>query len=286
MIMHARLILASVILAPILALVGGTARADDLTPALDTAAYRATADEAFAKLLTVLPTRERAKLIGAYVAHDDDAADPVAQAACDDDGDGVVVVSDAMLRLLADVARATSFDEISGSRRVEEYAEYLARVQIPGRRLLPPPAGFYVAQTAGSSESERFREAVAFVVARETAHLVAGDLRCPHPTATREHGDHVWTEAERRKARETADVLYPGRAAERDGEATTWLVNGGRGEAGALGLLRFFATVEVQRTTNATRFEPTYLRTHPSANTRIMTVRGSAALARAKTSGR
>lgn len=286
MMMRARRFLTSWFLALVAVVVSRTARADDVTPALDTAAYRAVADEELGKLLAVLPARERSKLVGAYVVHDEDVADPTAQAACDDDGDGVVVLSDAMLRLLADVARAASFDEATGSRRVEEYAEYLARVQVPGRRLLPPPAGFYVAGSPESSASARFRGSVAFVIAREAAHLVAGDLRCAHPTATREQGDAVWTEAERRKARETADALYPGRAAERDAEAAIWLVNGEHGEAGALGMLRFFAAVEVQRITNATRFEPAYLRTHPSANTRIATVRGAAGQARAKTSPR
>ncbi|NVL73221.1 hypothetical protein HWN77_27055, partial [Escherichia coli] len=83
-------------------------------------------------------------------------------------------------------------------------AGFLARSQIPGRRLLPPPPGFYIAQKSGTSQDTRLRESLSFVLAREMTHFRAGDLACPHPTATHESGDDEWTPREQRRALETA----------------------------------------------------------------------------------
>jgi hypothetical protein len=193
--------------------------------------------------------------------------------ACDDDGDYVIVVTDAMLRLSSLVARAQSYDEVNASRSTEDYAGFLARSQIPGRRLLPPPPGFYTAQKSGTSQDTRLRESLSFVLAREVTHFRAGDLACPHPTATHESGDDEWTPREQRRAMETAATVYPGRASERDIEATTRVLDAGRSEQGALGLLRFFTQLELERTVHASRFLPTYLAQHPSSVARTAAVK-------------
>lgn len=256
------------------------AEADEVAPALETADLRTKAQAELRNLWNALPTSDRRRLAGMYVAFDADAADPFAQVACDDDGDDVVVMSDAMLRLAADVARGASLDEANGTRKLEEHAGYLARTQVPGRRLLPPAAGFYTATKAGATEDERLREILAFLVARELVHFRTGDLACPHPTATKESGDDAWTAAERRRARETAASVYPGRFAERDGEAVARLLEANVAEKGALALLRFFAQFEAERTSAMGAFLPTYLRDHPSSAARAGVVTQAAAAAK------
>jgi len=211
-----------------------------------------------------------------YVAFDPNANDPSAMVACDDDGDYVIVLTDAMLRLVSTVARAQSHDEASGGRNVEDYAAFIARVQVPGRRLLPPPPGFYTGQQTSATQETRLREALSFVVARELTHLRAGDLVCAHPTATHEAGDDEWTTAEQRRALEGAASIYPGRAVQRDVEATTRVLDAGRSEQGALGLLRFFAQLEAERLVHTSRFMPTYLLQHPSSVVRAASVRNAA----------
>jgi hypothetical protein len=160
------------------------ARADELAPELLTEELHEKARRELRVLEATLDEADRRKLVGTYVAFDPSASDPLAMAACDDDGDSVVVVSEAMLRLVDDVAHAESDDEATGTHRLEEHAAFLAASQLPGRRLLPPPPGFY-APLRGTSCEERLREALAFVLAPELERLRAGDLVCPHPTAPR-----------------------------------------------------------------------------------------------------
>ena len=257
--------------------IGGvrTARGDEIAPELETLELRVKTQAEASRLIGGLAPNDQRRLAGVYVAFDGSASDPSTMVACDDDGDYVIVVSDAMLRLLSAVARAQSSDEDSTSHNVEDYAVFLARSQVPGNRVLPPPPGFFMAQNAGVTQERRLREAIAFVLARELTHLRAGDLVCAHPTATHESGDDVWTKAEQRRALETAANVYPGNGVARDVEATTRVLDAGLTEQGGLALLRFFAQVELERTTHASRFLPTYLMQHPSSLARITTVKST-----------
>lgn len=252
------------------------AHADEIAPELETLELRQKAQAEAKKLTAGLDAKDQRRLTGVYVAFDGNAADPSSMVACDDDGDYVIVITDAMLRLTSLVSRAQSYDDANGSRTIEDYAGFLARSQIPGRRLLPPPPGFYTAQKPGTTHDTRLREALSFVLARELTHLRAGDLVCPHPTATHENGDDEWTAGEQRRALETAQNVYPGRPTERDTEATVRTLDSGRSEQGALGLLRFFAQLELERTAHASRFVSTYLVQHPSAATRAGAVKVAA----------
>lgn len=258
------------------------AHAGDLAPLLAQEELREVARDELRRQLVQLAPADQAKLAGTYVAIANDASDPLSLAACDDDGDHVVVVSDAMLRLVAAVARGQADDEANGTRKVEDYASYLGRAQVPGQKLLPPPPGFYA--TSGPAEGERLHEAMAFVVGHELARLRAGDVTCPRPTATKEAGDDEWTRAEQRRAMERAERVYSGGASQtaRDDEAVTRADASGRGSAGVLGLLRFFEQLERERLVTISRFTPTYLTLHPSSVTRAATVRAAAAAAEAR----
>jgi hypothetical protein len=252
------------------------ARADEIAPELETLELRQKAQAEARTLVSGLDPKDQRRLTGLYVAFDPNASDPSAMVACDDDGDYVIVITDAMLRLSSLVARAQSYDDVNGSRTIEDYAGFVARSQIPGRRLLPPPPGFYTAQKAGTTQDIRLRESLAFILGRELSHFRAGDLVCPHPTATHESGDDEWTASEQRRALEGASSVYPGRPTERDTEATVRTLDAGRTEQGALGLLRFFAQLELERTMHASRFVSTYLVQHPSAATRAGAVKVAA----------
>lgn len=260
----------------------GDAHADPLAPELETLELHQTAQNEAKRLVQGLAAGDQRRLVGLYVAFDPNAGDPSAMVACDDDGDFVIVLTDAMLRLASLVARAQSYDEVNNGRAIEDYAAFVARVQLPNRRLVPPPPGFFVAQKPGTTEDLRLREALAFVLARELAHLRAGDLVCPHPTATHERGDDEWSAAEQRRALETAASVYPGHPTERDSEATVRMLETGRTEEGALGLLRFFAQLEAERVVHASRFNPTYLVQHPGSATRLATVKNAAKAHRAR----
>jgi hypothetical protein len=120
----------------------------DPAPAAAMAAARGTAKEALSALVARLSTDDKRKLVGIYVAFDDSATDVNALAACDDDGDYVVVVSDALLHLARTVAAAQATDETFGTHKVDEYAAFLAGSQAQGVTTLPPPVGFFDASQA------------------------------------------------------------------------------------------------------------------------------------------
>jgi hypothetical protein len=259
-----------VFIVALLALTGtASARADEIAPDLEGSDLRVKAQTELKRLLARLAPNDQKRLVGVYVAFDTSMSDPIAQVACDDDGDYVVLLSDAMLRLVAHVARAESYDEPNGSRKIEEYAAFLARAQTPGRRLLPPPPGFYIAEKPAVDFEDRLGDVLAFVLAHELTRLRAGDLVCPRPTATKESGDEVWTSAEQRKAAEVAGSIYPGRALERDSEALARVRESGRTEKGALALARFFTQFDAERLMASGRFAPTYLAHHPNTAMRL-----------------
>lgn len=271
----------------VLLLVGASAPARAAEPGDDAlVGARAIARDELTRLVEASAPEARARLVGVYVAFDPSATDLVAAAACDDDGDPVVVLSDAMLRLAEAVARARAFDEANGSSRVEDYATWLAERQLPGARLLPPPAGTYTGGAAPRGEASRLREVQAGLLARELAHLVAGDVVCRGADDLRERGDAEWTEGERRTARELAPRVYaPSRNVPREEAAARLLVAAERTEQGYLALLRFFARIEATRLARPgrVRFSSSYEATHPDASLRLAAVRAASDDARART---
>ncbi|MDF2694368.1 MAG: hypothetical protein K0S65_2751 [Labilithrix sp.] len=246
-----------------------SARADEVAPDLEGADLRAKAQGELRRLVAAMPASDQRRLVGIYTAFDPSVADPIAQVACDDDGDYVVVLSDAMLRLLTHIARAESYDEQNGSKKVEEYASFVVRSQVPGRRLLPPPPGFHIAEKPATTYDDRFADALSFVVAHELTRLRAGDLVCPKPTATKESGDDAWTSSEQRKASELAAIVYPARQMERDNEALVRTRESGHTERGAIAIARFFTQFEVESRIAVGRFTPAYLTLHPGASLRL-----------------
>lgn len=252
-----------------------SARGDDVTPGLGQADLVAIAQSELGRELAARPPSERARLAGTYVAVDPDVSDPFAQIACDDDGDHVVVISEAMLRLLAYVATAVALDEVMGTQKARTYALFLPRAQVAGRRLVPPPSGVFDGAAGTTPRADRLVEMIAFVVDRELARLRAGDLVCPSPTATRENGDGVWSVDEQTHAREVRARIYgharPDEAAVRSAFAS---IDSTRSDQGALGLLRFFAALEASAPT--ARW-PSYVVLHPGASARLEALRADAA---------
>jgi hypothetical protein len=261
-------LLAFVLLAP------RAAGADETAPELETHALRSEARSILAALVTTLTPEERARTVGVYLAVDANPTDPSALAACDDDGDYVVVVSDAMLRLIDHAARAGAIEDVTVSaRKVAEYGAFLARSQRPNERLLPPPPGFFGGD-AQRDPAELRRDALAFVLGRELEHVRARDVSCPHPTATKERGDDVWTAAEQRAAVALAARTYRADATLRDFTAAARLFAAGGSGRGALATLGVLSAIEQARDPRRPgAFAPSYLRYHPASAERMSTVR-------------
>ncbi len=248
----------------------------DGAPALSSA--KTAARDALGALVAHLSPDDKKRLTGLYVAFDESATDINALAACDDDGDYVVVVSDALLRLATTVAQAEATDEVFGTHKLDEYAAFLAGSQAEGVRALPPPAGFFDAAQARAPaklalEAVRLREIAGAVVAHELQHLVQGDLVCPNPTATHERGDDVWTREEREHALAVALKIYAtGRVLAADGAATTRLLDAGMTELGNLGWLSVVSRIEGTPAEKGS----TYLALHHDGGVRAEVVRAAA----------
>lgn len=267
--------LAAIVLSVLLAIAAPrAARAGDVAPELEAHALRSEARSVLAAVLSTLAPEEQRRLVGAYLAVDTTPSDPLALAACDDDGDYVVVISDAMLRLVDHAARAAAIDDPDVSaRKVAEYGAFLATAQRPGERLLPPPPGFF-GDAALRDVAALRREALVFVLGREVEHLRAGDLRCPRPTATKEAGDDVWTPAEKAEALRSARTTYRADARARDLSAATRAFLAGASGRGMLATLGVLWAIE--RGARPLGFRPTYLTHHPGSEARVATVRDAA----------
>ena len=107
-----------------------------------------------------------------------------------------------------------------------------ARSQVPGRRLLPPPPGFYTAQRRGPRRRNAPSRSALVRLARELTHLRAGDLglRAPDRDA-RERRRRVDGERAASGARDAPRASIPGSATPRDEEATTRVLDAGRERA-------------------------------------------------------
>lgn len=256
-----------------LMLVVRPAAGDEVAPALEPFDLRDQTSIELKKIVATLSPPDRQKLTGIYAAFHPEAGDPFALAACDDDGDYVVVLSDAMLRLASNIARAQSQDDAAGTRTVEDYARFVARTQVRGRRLLPPPPGTFASDLAPTTFDDRLGEILSFVVAREVMHLVAGQVVCPHPTATRESGDASWTAEEHRAAVAAVTPIYPGRIAH-DADAITHVRAAGHMELGGLALLLFFESYEAEP---HVRFAPSYRELYPRSVARRAAVKAAVA---------
>jgi hypothetical protein len=218
--------------------VASTASANPIAPSLAPLMLHQRSSDLFDGLMHDLPAATQTKLTGAYVAFDPDLARPYSMIACDDDGDYVVVMSDAMIELAQRTAEAASADELTGSKKLTAYASTLAAQTTPGARLLPPPPGFYSGPHDPDHEGELFDQAIRGVLAHELSRLARGHLVCAHPSAAHEAADDVWTPSERAFAFKLSERLYDAtHLADADAATNPWLRNRSQGYAALLDVL-------------------------------------------------
>jgi len=259
-------------------------------------ALHAQASDELRRLLAKLPKAQTARLSGIYLAFDAHTAEPTAMAACDDDGDYVVVMSDLLLGMIDYVAKAKASDEVFATRKLDEYAAWLSRPESKGGRLVTPPADSIdppQAQSPAKADLERarLREALSGVIAHELMHLVFGDITCPSPTVAHERGDDEWTREEREHALSVALKVYTTpRVLAADGAGTLLSLQASRTEEGIVALLLTFDRIErsgldaasagpsgqPSATDAPNRAASSYLRLHPGSDLRAQVVRAAA----------
>jgi len=143
---------------------------------------RSRALELHRELVSTLPDSARQRVAKIPLMFDPQPGEVNAYAACADTGP-ILVVTEELLRIAAELSRARAVDERYGTQKGAEYSALLAQSLRPNQQLSPPPAGFYTqAQVADGSLLPRqhrvFDEMVAFVVSHELAHHYLGHLPC------------------------------------------------------------------------------------------------------------
>ena len=236
------------------------ARADEITPMLARETAHADAEGQLSELVAALTAPDQRKVSGLYLAFDSSTTDVFSLPACDDDGDYVVVLTEALLRLAESLALAQATDELRGTHVVDGYGALLARATVSGARgplpgghaaPLPAPPDEAVAGVApfgkeravGERAHTLFKDLLLWLVAGEVAHVIAGDFTCPHPTAAHEHADETWTPEEHLTALSGARSRM-GDQTRADAWATVSLLALGRSESAPLGFLDLLAPVE------------------------------------------
>ena len=98
-------------------------------------------------------------------------------------GRALMAISDGLLDIEAHLAQAKAYDELFGTRKVDEYIQFLARNQRPGQPIVRPPPGFFDPARAVDGrkvqrQNQLLNEQIAFVMGHELAHHYLGHLPC------------------------------------------------------------------------------------------------------------
>jgi len=255
--------------------VTAAAYGDDVAPNLLDDEIVDDASAELAEVVSSLDASEQQRVRGIYIALERSQVDVTALAACDDDGDYVVVLSRGLLDQVEAVAYADASDRVRGTHLLGGYGALLARAQRADAQVLPPPVSLEGADArarAGEVARAFAQDALAWLVADEVAHAISGELTCPSPTVTHEQADDLWTPEEHALAL----TLAPSRMAHLDAAdawATRRLLARGGSEVPAFELLRAMASLEDARPPGAAT---TYLTLHPHARGRAAAMRAAA----------
>ena len=246
------------------------------SPSLALPIIRRIAEDELKLLVQALPPEVQRRIPGVYVAFDKTTVEVDAIAACDDDGDYAIVLSDPLLSSLDFVAQAAATDATFKTHKLDEYAAFVAAEQRRGKRILPPAPGFFDREQASDAaklevEGALFVDAIAAVLAHELARITRGELTCSAPTATHEDADDVWTIAEQAQSLTRARTLYsPASAVSADRDGSKTLLESGHSEEGYVAWLSFLDAIE-RAPAPADRRDlspPAYLASHPHAGAR------------------
>lgn len=143
---------------------------------------RARAKYVLDALIQSLPPAYQGRVRNIPLVFDDRVGEVNAFAACVD-GAAAMALTDGILQISGELARARSYDEILGTQKTAEYISLIARTRKQGRPLSTPYAGFYPASEAANPsrvarELTLFDEQIAFILGHELAHHYLGHLPC------------------------------------------------------------------------------------------------------------
>lgn len=142
---------------------------------LDAGYMRQQAQSVLGELVAALPATQRGNVQAIPLSFEGKPGEVNAYAACTASGKALLAVTDSLLEVEAQMARAKATDEVFGTRKLDALLRFIAQNQRPNQALVRPPAAFWDAnQDIDGRKVQRqhgiFEEAVAFVLGHELAH--------------------------------------------------------------------------------------------------------------------
>ena len=204
-------------------------------------------------------------------------------AACDDQGQPLMAITDGLLEVEAHIAQFKANDEIFGTNKLDQYLTMLANQQQAGKPVVRPGAGFvdptqHVDGRKVQRQHQLFEEQVAFVLGHELAHHYLGHTGCATGAGGGSRGVSAADLA--RLASNVIPLANQPNELASDAAGTNNLLSAGARrqgykwtEAGALLTLDFFARLD-QLTPASIVFS--FERTHPAPQLRRPLVQAAA----------
>jgi hypothetical protein len=138
------------------------------------------------ELVAALPASQRGMVETIPLLVDDAVGEVNAFAACTQGGKAVMAISDGLMEIQSQMARAKATDEIFGTAKFDQYVQFIAQSQRPNASIVKPPAGFFdPGQDLDARKIQRqhqlFDEELAFVLGHELAHHYLQHTGCAGP---------------------------------------------------------------------------------------------------------
>lgn len=151
--------------------------------AIDLNFLRNEATTILGELVAALPPLQRGRVQGIPLLFDPKPGEVNAFASCSSNGKTTMAITDGLLEIQGQLARARAHDEVAGTRKADEYIALIAKQQQPNQPILRPGAGFFdpavdVNPHKLGRQRELLDEQIAFVLGHELAHHYLGHLPC------------------------------------------------------------------------------------------------------------
>lgn len=162
---------------------------NDPLNAVDVNWMRTRAGQIMGELIAALAPAARARVQNIPFVADPTVGEVNAFAACDDQGQALMAISDGLLEIQAYMAQLRATDEIFGTKKLDAYVQQVARDQRPNQPIVKPGALVDPLQHVDSRKVARqhhiFEEAIGFVLGHELGHHHLGHLGCTAGSFTR-----------------------------------------------------------------------------------------------------
>ncbi len=160
---------------------------------LDLAWLRSEAGSVMGELIAALPAGTQQKVKSIPFFADPTVGEVNAFAACDDQGQPLMAITDGLLEVQSHIAQFKATDEIFGTNKLDQYLTLLANQQQPGKPVVRPQPGFtdpaqHVDGRKVQRQHQLFEEQVAFVLGHELGHHYLGHTGCATGSTTGSRG--------------------------------------------------------------------------------------------------